>query len=82
MKHWKRLYNNSGTFTCYYCLKEFPINLATRDHKLPRSRNGQTTPENIVICCQKCNSEKGALTEEEYKVWKRLNYIRCGGLTR
>ncbi len=82
MKRWRKLYSVNGFFTCPYCLGEFPIEQATRDHKLPRSRGGKTVPENIVVCCEHCNSEKGALTPQEYELWKMLEFIRSGGLSR
>lgn len=82
MKRWKKLYAIDGMFTCYYCLKKFPIGEATKDHKKPLSRFDDKSKENIVLCCRKCNNEKGALTAEEYDVWKRLDFIRNGGLSR
>lgn len=82
MKKWKKLYDINGFFTCPYCLKELPIELATKDHKIPRSRGGETTPENIEAVCEKCNGEKGSLTPEEYKLWKALEFVRNGGLSR
>lgn len=82
MKRWKKLYGIDGTFTCPYCLKTLPIEQATRDHRIPRSRGGKTSPENIEIVCEKCNNEKGALTPSEYEEWLRLNFIRNGGLSR
>lgn len=82
MKKWKKLYGISGTFTCPYCLKELPVEEATRDHKIPRSRGGKTVPENIEIVCGECNSKKGSLTPEEFKEWQRLEFIRNGGLSR
>lgn len=82
MKRWKQLYAINGIFTCPYCLKQFPIKDATKDHKNAKSRFHDNSWKNIVICCKKCNNEKGALTVEEYAEWKRLNFIRCGGLSR
>lgn len=78
-KKWKKLYKASVSFTCPYCLQQFPLSEATKDHALPRNRGGQTTEENIVLCCAKCNHEKGALTPEEYIIWKQLNEIRVHG---
>ena len=80
MKRWKKLYCLDGKFTCPYCLKEYSMDEATRDHRQPRSRGGKTEPDNITICCKYCNSEKGALTVEEYELWKKLEFIRNGGL--
>lgn len=70
-----------ATIICPYCLEQIPEGHRTRDHKIPKSRGGKNEPENIVICCDKCNHEKGSLTPEEYEIWKKLNYIRCGGLS-
>lgn len=82
MKKWKRLYSASGTFVCPYCLQTLPLEISTRDHLIPRSRGGKTEPANIILCCKKCNNEKGALTPDEYAHWKQLEFIRNGGLSR
>ena len=37
------------------------------DHKLPVSRGGDHTKENIQILCSDCNEEKGARTDHEYR---------------
>lgn len=81
-KKWKKLYGTSVSFTCPYCLKIFPLSEATRDHIVPSSRGGKTEPDNIVLSCSRCNAEKGALTPEEYIIWKQLNEIRIHGKQR
>ena len=81
-RKWKKLYGASVSITCPYCLKIIPLNEATRDHINPRNRGGQTTQDNIVLCCAQCNSQKGALTAEEYELWKILNDIRVHGVQR
>ena len=81
-RRWKKLYGMSVSFTCPYCLKQFPLSEATKDHITPKSRGGKTEPSNIVLTCKKCNHEKGALDEKEYAEWKRLEFIRNGGLTQ
>lgn len=87
---WKRLYGLEATFVCPYCLETFPLKKATKDHLFPKSRGGSSEPSNIVLACKHCNNEKGALTPQEYElwkttldneVWKRLEYIRNGGLS-
>lgn len=45
---------------CAYCGKLMPMNERTNDHIIPRSANGQTETNNIVICCQECNGLKGS----------------------
>lgn len=78
-KKWKKLYKASVSFTCPYCLQQYPLTEATKDHKNPKSRFHDNSEENIVLCCKKCNHEKGALTAEEYEIWKKLNEIRVHG---
>ena len=82
MSRWKRLYDKHGFFVCPYCLKQFPLSEATKDHVIPASRGGKPDDKNLVLSCAKCNAEKGALTAEEYAEWKRLEFIRNGGLSR
>lgn len=81
-RRWKRLYGAGVSFTCPYCLKIFPLTQGTRDHIVPKSRGGSNGPSNITLSCADCNQEKGALTDKEYTEWKRLEFIRNGGLTR
>lgn len=38
----------------------------SRDHKIPLSRGGPDTRENMIVCCRGCNEDKGSLTPEEY----------------
>ncbi len=65
---------------CHYCGYQWPRGKAsllrmikvggrrapTMDHLVPRSRGGQDTHANVVMCCQQCNSDKAHLTEEEF----------------
>jgi len=50
---------------CQYCGDTFPASKLSLDHVQPRSRQGQTTWENIVCCCLRCNAVKGGRTPEE-----------------
>ena len=51
----------------YSCEINFYVNIVTSfkvedltfDHVLPKSRGGQTTWDNVVTCCRKCNKLKG-----------------------
>lgn len=52
-------------YTCQYCLRTLPSSELTLDHVLPRSRAGETTWENLVACCHRCNNRKGSRTPEE-----------------
>lgn len=78
MKRWKKLYGASVTFTCPYCLKKIPLSEATIEHEPPVSRQNELGKSNKTLACAKCNHEKGALTADEYELWKILESIRHG----
>lgn len=44
---------------CQYCGQEPPYDEITIDHVIPKSRGGQTTFNNCVLACSKCNLKKG-----------------------
>ncbi len=50
---------------CQYCGRRFPTSELSLDHVVPRSRGGDTTWENIVCSCVKCNVRKGGRTPVE-----------------
>ena len=73
---WKMLYReqiNMGVCYCYLCGKiikkqdEFSL-----EHEIPLSRNGQNNPSNWRPAHKKCNNDKGALTYEEYLLYRTL----------
>lgn len=81
-KHWKTLYRQQiklGMCYCYLCGKpiedERDFNL---DHCVPLSRGGPNVASNWRATHKSCNSQKGALTLEEYKEWLRLERLRNG----
>lgn len=78
-KRWKKLYGQTISIVCPYCLKIVPVKEATVEHEPPRSRQEELGPSRMYLVCEECNHEKGALTADEYKVWKYLEYIRNGG---
>jgi 5-methylcytosine-specific restriction endonuclease McrA len=47
---------------CQYCSSRSELTL---DHVMPRSRGGQSSWENLVTACKKCNSKKGDCTPQE-----------------
>ena len=67
---WRKLYSAQIEFTCPYCLQQFPIIKATKEHEPPLSRQKELGASCILLACKKCNNEKGALSAEEYKRWK------------
>jgi 5-methylcytosine-specific restriction endonuclease McrA len=50
---------------CQYCGKRFPTSELSLDHIIPRSRGGETSWENIVCSCVRCNVRKGGRTPHE-----------------
>jgi hypothetical protein len=52
---------------CRYCDTEFEIEKLTVDHTVPLMRGGQDDPDNVVLACRTCNSQKGPMTDLEYK---------------
>ena len=50
---------------CQYCEKKFSTHHLSLDHVIPRSRGGETSWENIVCACRKCNVRKGGRTPLE-----------------
>lgn len=55
-------------YTCVYCgVTGTSLQL---DHVIPRSRGGADTPDNLVACCKRCNTSKGAKTPEEWMAAK------------
>lgn len=75
-KEWKLLYREQikmGTCYCYLCGKiikrqdDFSL-----DHETPLSRHGQNNSGNWRPAHKVCNNEKGALTYEEWLLFRAL----------
>lgn len=49
-------------YTCVYCGSRETLTL---DHVFPRHRGGETTWENVVCSCLRCNNKKGNRTPQE-----------------
>jgi 5-methylcytosine-specific restriction endonuclease McrA len=43
---------------CQYCGDHIPYHASTRDHVIPKSKNGPGTWENLVLSCEPCNFKK------------------------
>ena len=54
----QNLFERDG-FKCQYCNKIFQVQELNLDHVIPRDRGGQTSWENVVTSCIRCNSRKG-----------------------
>lgn len=81
-KRWRKLYETHDTMVCPYCMRMVALSDTNIEHVTPRSRGGTSTPDNTIRVCKKCNSLKGALTLAEFVAWKRLEFIRNGGLSK
>ena len=51
--------------TCQYCGKKFATSELSLDHIMPSCRGGDTSWENLVCACVKCNVRKGGRTPKE-----------------
>ena len=58
---------------CQYCGHRLPSSQLSLDHVIPRSRGGETTWDNVVCACLKCNVKKGGLTPNEahMQLWRK-----------
>lgn len=53
---------------CQYCGTTPPSHQLSLDHVVPRSRGGDTSWENVVCCCVRCNTRKGGRTPQEARM--------------
>lgn len=53
---------------CQYCGRRGTQFDLTLDHLIPRSRGGQSVPENLVASCKECNQRKGDRTPDEARM--------------
>jgi len=64
------LKENNGK--CVFCGKK----AKEVDHSIPKSKNGDTTTQNLQPTCQHCNRQKGPKTSDEYQDWKKDHGIK------
>lgn len=60
--------------SCHYC--DGPG--GTIDHVVPKSRGGQTSPENCVPACRECNHARGNQPYEDFKNGGWMARLRNG----
>ncbi|MCK6457905.1 MAG: HNH endonuclease [Phycisphaerae bacterium] len=63
----RNIYARDGN-RCQYCGRKFATTELSLDHVIPRSQGGQSTWENVVCCCLRCNIRKGGRTPEEARM--------------
>lgn len=64
----ERLREQAGC--CYYC-RRYLADGWTMDHMTPLARGGTNAPDNLTICCLKCNQTKQSKTVPEFLEWAR-----------
>lgn len=55
-------------YRCQYCGEHRSARDLTLDHILPRAQGGESTPQNLVAACVKCNQRKGNRTPEQARM--------------
>ncbi len=60
----RRLVTNRAADCCEYCRTQawYSGDSFTMDHIAPRRLDGETTPENLALCCNGCNQHKSKRT--------------------
>lgn len=83
-KQWKTLYRQQiklKSCYCYLCGKSIKTeNDFNLDHRTPLSRGGANDSSNWMPTHKNCNSEKGALTYEEWQLYQELLKKKYGHL--
>lgn len=54
---------------CTYCNKKLDVRNMVCDHKQPISSGGGSFKSNLQMICASCNTKKGPLTDEEYRIF-------------
>jgi 5-methylcytosine-specific restriction endonuclease McrA len=60
----RNLYRRDG-LRCQYCAARHATSELSIDHVMPRSRGGETSWENCVLACLRCNTRKANRTPKE-----------------
>ncbi|MBR3132572.1 MAG: HNH endonuclease [Clostridia bacterium] len=60
-------YNINQIDVCPYCGRPIRKRNLELDHKFPRDFGGISITNNLLPCCNKCNSDKGNLNRYEYE---------------
>jgi 5-methylcytosine-specific restriction endonuclease McrA len=61
----------ASTPLCEYCRNPVAWNVSL-DHRTPTGRGGKHNLDNLAVCCPRCNSLKGMLTEDEFRELLKL----------
>lgn len=70
------VYERDG-YICQYCGDNLDELQLTVDHVIPKSLGGKFSPSNLITSCRECNSIKGDLNLETFRL--RMN-LRSSGI--
>ena len=51
---------------CKYCTNRLDVTNIACDHIIPLSMGGESSPNNLQFICNRCNTRKGPLTNDDY----------------
>jgi len=67
----KKLSRGKEIVSCCFCKQKTNIKNITLEHIIPLYYKGGWNIENLALSCKQCNQERGILSFEEFKSWKR-----------
>jgi hypothetical protein len=70
----KDFLNKHEDAKCLYCQTVLTMDNATADHIIPISNGGNNTQVNLIVCCKKCNGERGNTEFRRYLSMKNDKY--------
>ena len=65
--YFKRKILKDQGFKCFYCAASIREK-AILEHKTPICRGGDSRPENLCVSCVPCDTLKGRMTADEYRI--------------
>lgn len=71
----KDFLDNHENSKCLYCEEALTYENATADHIIPISSGGNNTQVNLIVCCKRCNSERGNTKFVDYLIYRNVKYI-------
>jgi 5-methylcytosine-specific restriction endonuclease McrA len=70
----KEFVQSNKSSKCIYCKTKLTPENATADHIVPISNGGNNSQVNLIVCCDKCNSDRGNSNFYDYLKLKNKSY--------
>lgn len=71
----KEFVSSNRNAKCIYCnTKLTPVN-ATTDHIIPISNGGNNSQVNLIVCCERCNTERGNKSFYQFLKVKNKRFV-------